>query len=68
MKQEDAIKVLIQVALLAQSKGVLALADAVIVKSAIDILSPKEELSKVEATKEVDQNTNKSGTEEIKHE
>ena len=68
MKQEDAIKVLIQVALLAQSKGVLALNDAVIVKSAIDLLSPKEELSKVEGTKEIDQNINKSSTEEIKHE
>lgn len=30
----------------------------------VKVFSPKEELSKVEATPEIDQNTNKSGTNE----
>lgn len=44
MTNEQAIKILINVALLAQSKGVLALNDAVVVKEAIDLLAPKEEV------------------------
>jgi len=40
MIQEEAIKILIQVALVAQSKGLLSLEDAVVVKQAIDLLKP----------------------------
>jgi hypothetical protein len=62
MDTKKAIDILIQVALLAQSKGALALGDAVVVKQAIDILQVKQELSPVEATPKVDENTNKEGT------
>lgn len=41
MNQEEAIKILIQVALVAQSKGALSLEDAVIVKQAIDLFTQK---------------------------
>jgi flagellar motor component MotA len=40
---EEAIKVLVQVAQLAQSKGLLSLEDAVVVLQAIKVLTPKEE-------------------------
>lgn len=40
MTQEEAIKILIQVALVAQSKGLLSLEDAVVVKQAVDLLKP----------------------------
>jgi len=43
MNQEKAINVLIQGCLLAQSKGVFTLEDAVIVKEAIEHLVPKQE-------------------------
>lgn len=38
MENSEAIKVLIQVAILAQSKGVLNLDEAVVVKNSIDLL------------------------------
>lgn len=41
MTQEEAIKILIQVALVAQSKGALTLEDAVVVKQAIDLFTQK---------------------------
>jgi flagellar motor component MotA len=40
---EEAIKVLVQVAQLAQSKGLLSLEDAVVVLQAIKVVTPKEE-------------------------
>ena len=40
MTQEEAIKILIQVALVAQSKGLLSLEDSVVVKQAVDLLKP----------------------------
>ena len=43
MNEEQAIKVLIQVAELAQSKGVLSLNGAVVVAQAITILSPAKQ-------------------------
>ena len=43
MEQNKAIQILIEVALVAQSKGVLTLDDAVIVKDAIETFRPKEE-------------------------
>lgn len=43
MEKENAINVLIQVALMAQSKGILNLEEAVIVKQAIDVFVKKEE-------------------------
>ena len=43
MNQEKAIQILIEVALHAQSKGVLSLDDAVVVKEAIEHLVPKQE-------------------------
>lgn len=42
---ENAIKILIEVANLAQAKGILSLNDAVIVAQAIAELQPKEEVS-----------------------
>lgn len=43
MEQQNAIQILVQVALLAQSKGVLTLEEAVLVKQAIDVFVKKEE-------------------------
>jgi len=40
---EEAIKVLVQVAQLAQSKGLLSLEDTVVVLQAIKVVTPKEE-------------------------
>ena len=40
MTPEEAIKVLIQVAIVAQAKGALSLEDAVIVKQSIDLFKP----------------------------
>jgi hypothetical protein len=45
MEQNKAIQILIEVALVAQSKGALSLDDAVIVKEAIETFRPKEEES-----------------------
>ena len=42
MKEEQAIDVLIQIANLAQSKGLLTLNDAVIVAQCIEVLKPKK--------------------------
>lgn len=47
MQPENAIEILVQVALLAQSKGVLSLDEAVIVKQAIDVFVKKEEEKEV---------------------
>lgn len=38
MEKKDALKVLVEVALVAQARGVLSLDDAVLVKSAIDTI------------------------------
>jgi len=38
MEQEKALKVLLEVALVAQSKGILSLDDAVVVKEAFDVI------------------------------
>jgi hypothetical protein len=46
MEQEKALKVLLEVALVAQSKGILSLDDAVVVKEAFDVIVktlPQEE-------------------------
>lgn len=40
MNQNQALEILIKVALAAQSKGVLTLEDAVVVKQAIDLFVP----------------------------
>jgi len=49
MSQEEAIKILIQVAELAQSKGILLLKDAVIVAQAIECFAvKKEEVNNIE--------------------
>lgn len=50
MKDLEAIKILIQVAILAQSKGVLNLDEAVVVKQSIDSL--KELIEKLEKEEE----------------
>jgi hypothetical protein len=42
MENKEAIEILIQVANLAQSKGILSLQDAVIVSKAIELLNKKE--------------------------
>jgi len=43
MEQQEAINVLLQVAQLAQSKGIFSLQDAEIVLSAVRVLTPKKE-------------------------
>ena len=46
MEQEKALKVLLEVALVAQAKGILSLDDAVVVKEAFDVIVktlPQEE-------------------------
>jgi hypothetical protein len=47
MEQNKALQILIEVALVAQAKGILTLEDAVLVKEAIDIskvhISPEED-------------------------
>lgn len=43
MDQNKALEILINVAIVAQSKGVLSLDDAVVVKQAIDVFIPKKE-------------------------
>jgi hypothetical protein len=46
MEQEKALKVLLEVALVAQAKGILSLDDAVVVKQAFDVIVktlPQEE-------------------------
>jgi hypothetical protein len=48
MDNEKAIEVLIQVAKLAQSKGVLSLQDAVIVNQAVNTLTVKPEVTDIE--------------------
>jgi len=49
MKQNEALEVLVKSALLAQSKGIFTLDDAVIVKQAIDTFKqPVDEMGKVE--------------------
>lgn len=50
MKDLEAIKILMQVAILAQSKGVLNLDEAVVVKQSIDSL--KELIEKLEKEEE----------------
>lgn len=52
MEQNKALEVLIQVSLLAQSKGVLSLDEAVIVKEAIEAFKPVEEPAKEESKDE----------------
>jgi len=44
MEQGQALEVLLQVANLAQSKGILSLQDAVIVAQAVEVFSKKEEV------------------------
>lgn len=53
MKNSEAIKILMQVAVAAQSKGILNLDEAVIVKQSIDsLVSLVEKLEKEEQPKE----------------
>jgi hypothetical protein len=57
MEQEKALKVLLEVALVAQSKGILSLDDAVVVKEAFDVILktlPQEEPVVEEAVVEDD--------------
>lgn len=44
MTQEEALNILVQVALKAQSVGALKLEESVLVKEAIDTFTPKKEL------------------------
>ena len=48
MENQEAINVLLQVAELAQSKGILSLQDAEIVFNAVKLLTPKTEVKDVE--------------------
>lgn len=48
MNQEEAIKVLVQVAALAQSRGILTLEDAAVVNNAVKIFQVKTEEVKTE--------------------
>lgn len=48
MQQEQAITVLLQVAQLAQAKGILSLEDAAIVNEAVKTLKPKDEQPKTQ--------------------
>lgn len=43
MEQNQALEVLVQVAKLAQSKGILSLEDAVVVAKAVEVFTKKEE-------------------------
>lgn len=43
MEKEQAINILLQVAVLAQSKGILQLQEAAIVAQAVEVLSPKKD-------------------------
>lgn len=43
MDQNKALGILIQIAHMAQAKGVLTLQDAVIVNAAVNVFTPKEE-------------------------
>ena len=43
MEEQNAIKVLLQVANLAQAKGILSLQEAGVVLAAVRVLTPKEE-------------------------
>ena len=57
MEQEKALKVLLEVALVAQAKGILSLDDAVVVKEAFDVIVktlPQEEPVVEEAVVEDD--------------
>jgi len=57
MEQEKALKVLLEVALVAQAKGILSLDDAVVVKEAFDVIVktlPQEEPVVEEAVVEND--------------
>lgn len=54
MTQEEALNILVQVALKAQSVGALKLEESVLVKEAIDTFTPKkEEEEKPKSKKEV---------------
>lgn len=48
MEQNEALKILVDVALLAQSKGVLSLDDAVIVRDAIKVFAKEKEAEALE--------------------
>lgn len=48
MEQNKAIQILVEVALVAQAKGVLSLEDAVVVKEAIDAFKQPSELEVVQ--------------------
>lgn len=48
MEQNQALAVLVQVAQLAQSKGILSLEDAVIVAQAVKVFTKEEEVEEVE--------------------
>jgi hypothetical protein len=57
MENEKALKVLLEVALVAQAKGILSLDDAVVVKEAFDVIVktlPQEETVVEEAVVEDD--------------
>ena len=43
MKQEEAIKLLVQVANLAQERGLFTLKDALVIAQAIDVVDPKDD-------------------------
>ena len=62
MDRLEAIKILMQVAVAAQQKGVLNLDDAVVVKTAIDTLIPEIEAGKkAKKEKEEKEETKKEG-------
>ena len=52
MEQQQAIEILVQVAFLAQSKGILTLDEAVVVKQAIETFIKKEDSEEIKDDKE----------------
>lgn len=55
----QAVNVLIQVATLAQSKGILSLAEAVIVKESIDFINAVQEQNAQDSNKDLNKDPNK---------
>jgi hypothetical protein len=58
MTQDEALNILVQVALKAQSVGALKLEESVLVKEAIDTFTPKEQVTE-QVTEQVDKGKTK---------
>jgi hypothetical protein len=64
MTQNEALNILVQVALLAQSKGALKLEESVLVKEAIDLFTPKDTGGELEPSPDLKTNPKKIKTKE----